>query len=130
VFDQAVAEIRNSGAYAARTVSHVADSLRKDMADAAAKMGPRWEAFSEKSTDLYGVWRDRGGIFLAEAARAVGGWLEQTSTRLEQQTYRAGEVAFRGEFDCAACGGRISLGVSGPLPPCPNCGGAQLRRID
>lgn len=78
-------------------------------------MGPKWEAFTEKSADLFGVWRDRGSQFLAQAATAIGDWLQQAGTRLEQQTYRMGD---RDAFEYTDCGERVVLEIPAHLPPC------------
>ncbi len=128
-FDKAVEELRKAGEHTADTVGKVAASLRKDMADAAAKMGPRWEKFSDKSADAFDVWRDRGGLFLAQAASAVGEWLRHAGTKLGQQAYRAGEMVYGGTFECTGCGERVMLKTSGHLPPCAKCRGLEFRRV-
>jgi Zinc-ribbon containing domain/Protein of unknown function (DUF2934) len=128
-FDKATEEMKKTGTHTAETVAKIATSLRKDMADAAAKMGPRWEAFSEKSTDLFGVWRDRSAVFLAQAADAVGDWLQETSSRLVPPIYRAGEMVAPGTFECTQCGERLSLSTAAHLPACSQCGKLEYRRI-
>jgi hypothetical protein len=128
-FDKATEEIKKTGAHTAETVGKIAAGLRKDMASAAARMGPQWQAYSEKSADLFTVWRDRGNVFLSQAATAVGEWLEQTSAKFAPPTYRAGEMAASGTFECALCGERLTLGTSGHLPACPKCGKLEFRRI-
>lgn len=128
-FDKATDDIKKTGSHTAETVAKIAGSLRKDMADAAARMGPRWEEFSERSADLFGVWRDRSSVFLAEAGEAVGEWLRETSTKLLPPVYRAGEMAARGSFECTVCGERVTLGTAGHLPACPKCGKDEFRRL-
>ncbi len=128
-FDRATDELKKTGEYTAETVSKIAASLRKDMASAAQKMGPKWEAFTEKSADLFTVWRDRGSQFLAQAAGAVGDWLQQAGDRLKQQTYRTGEMTAGGVLECIACGERIVLETTAHLPPCPKCKNMEFRRV-
>jgi hypothetical protein len=128
-FDRATEEIKKTGTHTAETVGKISVTLRKDMAATAAKMGPRWEAFSEKSADLFSVWRDRGTVFLGQAADAVGDWLQQTSTKLTPPAYRAGEMVSRGSFECTLCGERVTLSTAGHLPTCPQCGKPEYRRI-
>lgn len=128
-FDKATDELKKTGTHTAETVGKIAGSVRKDMADAATKMGPRWETFSEKSADLFGVWRDRGSMFLSQAADAVGQWLQQTSTKLAPQTYRAGEMVAPGKFQCTLCGEQLTLRTAGHLPVCAKCGKLEYRRI-
>lgn len=128
-FDKATDEIKKTGTHTAETVTKIAAALRKDMAAAAAKMGPKWEAFSEKSADLFSVWRDRGNVFLGQAADAVGEWLQQTSAKLTPPAYRAGEMAARGTFECTLCGEHVTLSTAGHLPACPQCGKLEYRRV-
>ena len=128
-FDKATDDIKKSGEYTTDTINKITMSLRKDMAGAAQKMGPKWEAFTEKSADLFGVWRDRGSHFFAQAASAVGEWLRQAGAKLEQQTYRTGEMADSGTFECTACGERLALSTPAHLPRCTKCGKMEFRRI-
>lgn len=128
-FDKATEEIKRTGAHTAETVGKVAASLRKDIASTATRLGPKWENLSKKSGDLFDVWHDRGSLFLAQASAAVGDWLQQTGTRIGQQTYRTGEMVYRGTFECAACGERLALRTSAHLPPCSRCQSMEYRRI-
>jgi len=128
-FDKATEEMKRTGAHTAETVGKIATTLRKDMAATAAKMGPQWEAFSDKSADLFAVWRDRGNVFLGQAADAVGEWLQQTGAKLASPTYRTGEMVARGTFECTLCGERLTLGTAAHLPACPKCGKLDYRRV-
>lgn len=127
--DKASTELKEAGGHTAETVNRVAASLKKDLADTAEKLGPKWETFSEKTSDLFGVWRDRSGVFLANAATAVGEWLQQFGSKLEHKTYRAGEMSYGGSFECSACGEHLKLPGPGHLPSCPQCEGVEFRRI-
>jgi len=128
-FEKTIDELKKTGGHTADTINTVAAALRKDLASASLKMGPKWETFTEKSADLFEVWRDRGSLFLAQAANAVGGWLQQAGTRLEQQVYHTGEMAHSGTFECMGCGERMVLGTSAHLPPCSRCRKMEFRRI-
>jgi hypothetical protein len=128
-FERATAELKKTGAYTAETINKIAAGLRKDMASAALKMGPKWEAFSEKTADLFAVWRDRGSLFLARAADAMADWLQQSGEKLEPQRYRAGEMVYSGTFECLNCGERVVLRTPAHLPPCPKCRKLEFRRV-
>jgi len=128
-FDKATAELRKTGEYTAETIGKIAGSLRKDMTSAALNMGPKWEEFSEKTADLFSVWRDRGSLFLARAADAMADWLRQTGDKLEQQVYRTGEMVHSGTFECTNCGERVVLRTSAHLPPCARCHKMEFRRV-
>lgn len=128
-FDRAIEEVRTTGTHTAETIARAAASLRKDMASAAERLGPEWEDVSRQSGELFDVWRDRGARFLAQASAALAEWLEQTGIRLGRQTYRAGEMAYRGSFECTACGERVVLDTAAHLPSCPRCRKLEYRRL-
>lgn len=128
-FDKATAELRKTGEYTAETINKIADSLRKDMTSAAMNMGPKWEAFSEKTADLFSVWRDRHRQFLARAADAMANWLQQTGDKLEQQVYHTGDMVSSGTFECASCGEHVVLRTPAHLPPCAKCHKMEFRRV-
>jgi len=129
VFDKAAEEVKKTGEHTVETVNKIATTLRKDMANAAQKMGPTWGSFSEKTADLFDVWHDRGNLFLAQAANAVGGWLQEMGIKREQQTYHSGEMAYTGTFECVGCGERLLLRTPAHLPPCSKCRKMEFRRI-
>lgn len=129
IFDKAVDRIKRTGEHTADTVNRVATSLRKDIAAIARKMGPKWEKFSDKSADLFSVWRDKGKVLLAQAAFSVSEWLRRTGTQAEHATYRTGEIAAAGSFECTACGGSLVLTTPSHLPQCINCRGMEYRRV-
>lgn len=128
-FDRAIDELKKTGEYSADTINKIAASLRKDIANASLKMGPKWEAFTEKSADLFEVWRDRGSLFFAQAAGAVGGWLQQAGAKLEQQVYHTGEMVHSGTFECISCKERVVLRTHAHLPPCSKCRKMEFRRV-
>lgn len=127
--ERAIARLRETGGQTGDTLNRVAESVRKDIASAAERMGPQWEAFSDRSADVFAVWRDRGAAFLARAAGAVGEWLQQAGRRMERPIYNVGEMAAPGSFQCTKCGERLVLATSGHLPPCAKCRGMSYRRV-
>lgn len=128
-FERATTELKKTGEYTADTVNKIAGTLRKDMASVAQKMGPKWEAFTGKSADLFDVWHDRGSQFLAQAAKAVGDWMQQAGAKLEQQIYRTGEMANSGMFECTGCRERVVLRTPAHLPPCAKCHKTEFLRV-
>lgn len=127
--DTGAEKLKAAGTYTSAAVNKAVTALRKDMAIAAERLGPKWEAFSEKSADLFSVWRDRGSVFLGQAATSLGTWLEKVGQRLEHQTYAAGEITHGGAFECQSCKTRIELPRAGHIPPCSNCQGATFTRV-
>jgi Zinc-ribbon containing domain/Protein of unknown function (DUF2934) len=127
--DRGAAQLKQLGGYTADTIDKVRAGVEKDMAVAAAKIGPRWQAFSEKTADLFQVWRDRGQQYLSDASRVLGDWLRDAGDRMKQHTYRAGEMTAGGTLECTRCGEHIVLATSAHLPPCPKCRNLEFRRI-
>jgi hypothetical protein len=126
---QAIEQLKQVGEHTADTIDKVAASVEKDMVNAAQKIGTRWDAYSEKTADLFQVWRDRGNRFLTGATTAVGDWLQQTSDKLKTQTYRSGEMAASGTLECTACGERLVLQTPSHLPACSKCRNTEYRRV-
>lgn len=127
--DRSAAQLRQLGDYTGETVDKVRATVEKDMAMAAQKIGPHWEAFSEKTADLFQVWRDRGQQFLSRASQATGDWLREAGGRLNQHTYQTGEMTASGTLECTACGERMVLETPAHLPPCPKRMKTEFRRI-
>jgi hypothetical protein len=126
---QATVQLKQLGEHTADTIDKVAASVEKDMVNAAQKIGTRWDATSEKTADLFQVWRDRGNQFLASATTAVGDWLQQTSDKLKTQTYHSGDMAASGTLECTACGERLVLQTPSHLPACSKCHKTEYRRV-
>jgi len=127
--DRAAAQLKQLGGYTTDTIDKVRASVEKDMAAAAEKIGPRWQAFSEKTADLFQVWRDRSQQFLSNASGVLGDWLRDAGDRMKQHTYHTGEMIASGTLECTQCGERIVLATSAHLPPCPKCRNMEFRRI-
>jgi len=122
-------KLKDAGTHTSAAVAKAVAALKKDMAVAAERLGPKWEELSEKSADLFGVWRDRGSVFLGQAATALGGWLEKVGQGLEHRTYAAGEITHGGAFECQSCRARFELARAGHIPPCPSCQGTTFKRV-
>lgn len=128
-WNQAAERLRAAGEYTAETAAKVTDNVRKDLVTAARRMGPKWEAFSEKTADVFDVWRDRGAAFLGSAAHAVGAWLRDAGERMEHPDYRTGDMTDAGTLLCLSCDQHIVLQTPGHVPPCPHCRGTRFRRL-
>lgn len=127
--DQAQTRLRQAGVHTVETADKVIASIEKEMIGAGQHIGARLENFSGRSADVFSVWRDRGSQFLARAADAVGDWVRQAGTRLTEQTYRTGEIAAEGTFECSACGERVRLETPAHVPLCPKCRKTEFRRV-
>lgn len=127
--DKATERLKQAGGYTAEALDKAGKALHKDLASAAERLGPKWEAFSEKTADVFGIWRDRGSVFLGQAAHAVGLWLEKAGLKFMHQVYRTGEMTSGGTFECVACRAQTVLSGPGYLPPCHKCSGTEFQRV-
>lgn len=127
--DTAAASLRSAGNFTAEATNKAVAAMHKDIAMVVERLGPHWEKFSETSTDVFNVWRDRSTTFLGQAAMAVGTWLETTGSKLKHPTYVSGEMYAGGPIACQSCGAQIDLPGPGHVPPCPKCQGTSFARI-
>ncbi len=127
--DRAVTQLKQLGEYTTETIDKVEASVEMDMVVAAQKIGPRWEAFSEKTADLFHVWQDRNQQYLTRAAQTLGDWLRETGGRQKQHIYRTGEMIASGTLVCTKCHESIVLETSAHLPSCPKCRNLEFKRI-
>lgn len=127
--DTAAAQIKAAGNFTAETTNKAVAAMHKDIAYVAERLGPKWVELSEKSADVFSVWRDRSQTFLGQAATAAAAWLESTGSKLKHPTYVAGEMYAGGAIACQSCGAQIDLPGPGHIPPCPKCQGTSFARI-
>jgi Zn finger protein HypA/HybF involved in hydrogenase expression len=128
-FDRAAKELKDVGGYATETVSRVSQRLRREVESTASKLGPRWEAFSEKRADLFSVWLGKSSTFVSHASGAVGEWLKQLQSKNGDQIHIAGEIVEPGTFVCTACRRHVKVEERQALPPCPTCQEKGFRRL-
>jgi len=127
--EDARAQMRQLGGYTADTIEKAIVTIEKEMLTAARRAGARLENLAERSTDMFAVWRDRGTQFLGNAATALRDWVQQTSSRITEQTYHTGDIAAGGTLECTACGGHVELKTPAHVPLCPNCRKNEFRRL-
>lgn len=127
--DQAQARLRQAGEHTVETVNKAIAGIEKEMIGTGQRVGARLENLSERSADVFSIWRDRGSLFLTRAADAVGDWMRQASARLGAQTYQTGDIAAEGTFECIACGQRVRLETPAHVPLCPKCRKTEFRRV-
>jgi hypothetical protein len=126
--EQAKVQLKQIGDDTADTIDKVAAAVEKDMIGAAQRIGSKVEAFSDKTADLFLVWRDRGQQFLSTATNALGIWLQQAGTRLKPAVYRTGEMSAAGTLECTVCHEHLRLETPAHVPRCPKCRGMEFRR--
>lgn len=127
-FERATVQVRRAGGYAGVTINRAADRLRRDMSQAAATLGPRWQEFSGRAAGVFAVWRTRGALFLQRASAAVAEWRDRSGRAAEPAEYRAGTAVDPGSFQCTRCGALVRVESPGLLPTCPSCQHMQFRR--
>ena len=127
--NDARAQMRDVGEHTADNIEKAIVAIEKEMFGAAQRMGARLDNLSERTSDVFWVWRDRGSQFLGKAATAIGEWIQQVRGRMPEQTYRTGDIAASGTLECTACGGRVELTTVAHVPLCPNCRKSEFRRL-
>lgn len=126
--DEARTRLRAAGEHTVDSIDKAIASIEKEMVGAGQRIGARLDNLSERSADLFYIWRDRSGRFLADAGHALSEWVQEISARLEQQTYRTGDIAASGELECMACGEHVRLETPAHVPLCPKCRKTEFRR--
>jgi hypothetical protein len=76
-FDRSGKELKALGKFVPATVDRAAKKLKQEVAAAVEKMGPRWDAFSEKRHGLFEIWKDKGGHFVSQAQTALNSWVNR-----------------------------------------------------
>lgn len=127
--DDARGQLRHLGEFTADTVDKALASVEREMLATAKHAGARLENLTERSVDVFAVWRDRGAQFLSRATAAVGDWVQQAGARLGEQNYHTGDIATGGTLECTHCGSRVELTTAAHVPLCPQCRKSEFRRI-
>lgn len=151
VMDKAATELREIGGHSKEAIANAVGILKKDIVSTGAYVKPKldevsgdakksfdswrdkggelWREISQEAEYLMALSRDKGGGFLASAAKGLGDWSQSVAEKLDVSlTYKTGEVTHGGEFSCLNCGGNIVLKQPGRLPPCPKCSKTGFRR--
>lgn len=68
-------------------------------------------------------------LLLSVADKTEVEWLKLKLQAAERPTYRTGEVAMPGTFECLKCGEKIHLHKAGHIPPCPKCHHTEFKRL-
>jgi hypothetical protein len=84
-FDRAAKEIKELGEYVPETVDRAGKRLKKEVAAAVEKMGPRWNTISEKSHGIFEIWKDKGSQFLNRAYSALNNWARRNPDKNGQE---------------------------------------------
>jgi hypothetical protein len=74
-FDRSARELKELGKFVPATVDRAGKRLKHEVAAAGEKMGPRWDAFSQRSHGLFDIWKDKGSRFVNQAHAAVNSWV-------------------------------------------------------
>jgi len=119
--DKAARELKGLGEYSSETVNTAIEAIRREIASTVEKLGSTWGTISERSSDFFEAWRDRGKDFLDHASTSASQWLEQFHPGKGWHEHNAGEMTQPGTFECTSCGGQIQLEQPDYLPACPYC---------
>jgi len=76
-FDRSSRELKELGKFVPATVDRAGKRLKHEVAAAAEKVSPRWDAFSARSHGLFAIWKDKGGQFANRAQTALSSWVSR-----------------------------------------------------
>jgi hypothetical protein len=74
-FEKINKELKDLGEFLPDTVDRASKRLKQETAAAVEKLGSNWKDFSEKSSELFDVWKERGSHFLSQASEALSDWV-------------------------------------------------------
>ena len=76
-FNRSGRELKELGKLVPETVDRAGKRLKQEADAAVEKMGPRWNAFSEKSRSVFEVWQDKMGQFANQAPTTAKSWMSR-----------------------------------------------------
>jgi hypothetical protein len=76
-FERSGRELKALGKFVPVTVDRAGKRLKREVAAAVEKMGPRWDALSEKRHGLFEIWKGKGGQFVNQAQTALSSWVSR-----------------------------------------------------
>jgi len=76
-FERSGRELKALGKFVPATVDRAGKRLKQEVAAAVEKMGPRWDALSEKRHGLFEDWMGKGGQFVNQAHTALTSWVSR-----------------------------------------------------
>jgi len=74
-FEKVNKEFKDIGEFLPETVDKASKKLKQETAVAVEKLGSNWKDFSDKSSELFDVWKERGTHFLNQASGALSDWV-------------------------------------------------------
>ena len=75
--DRAAGELKELGEFVPEAVDRAGKRLRREVADAIEKMGPRWDTLSGKSLGFFEIRRNKSSRFLNQARATLNGWVSR-----------------------------------------------------
>jgi hypothetical protein len=74
-FEKVNKEFKDIGEFLPETVDKASKKLKQETAVAVEKLGSNWKDFSDKSLEIFDVWKERGTHFISQASGALSGWV-------------------------------------------------------
>jgi hypothetical protein len=76
-FERSAKELKALGSFVPASVDRAGKILKQEVAAAVDKIGPRWEAVSEKRHGLFEIWKGKGSQFFNQAHTALHSWVSR-----------------------------------------------------
>ena len=74
-FEKVNKELKDIGEFLPETVDKASKKLKQETVGAVEKLGSNWKDFSDKGSELFDVWKERGTHFLSQASGALSDWV-------------------------------------------------------
>jgi len=74
-FEKVNKEFKDIGEFLPETVDRASKKLKQETVAAVEKLGSNWKDFSDKSSELFDVWKERGTQFISQASEALSDWV-------------------------------------------------------
>jgi hypothetical protein len=84
--EKANKELQEIGEFAPDALNKASKTIKLEIANAVENLGPRWEVVSGRTTELFGVWKNRGAEFLNQASIALNDWVARHRSKNPKDT--------------------------------------------
>ena len=74
-FEKVNKEFKDIGEFLPETIDKASKKLKQETVVAVEKLGSNWKDFSDKGSELFDVWKERGTHFLSQASGALSDWV-------------------------------------------------------
>ena len=121
-FDVAKEKLSELGGLTQEEITHISDSLTKDIHHASINVEKKDENLSEwLKFDIDLIENFALDLFMSLADKTSLGLLKLKQQAAKYHPYHSGDIVSPGTFMCEECGKNIAFKSTSEIPKCPNC---------